>query len=199
MNENIQKIVFEKLEEIIEIPEWNMSLELKIKILHNFCNKLLTKDINKPIEVALKSLKPKKLMQVIGFNKKTDEFKKFQKDMINYTFEFREKYKNIYYNFLNLKNTDRQKILIDINKIVFDNINIQKINTLEVFNDIVLSNKNKVCIFDTNFKLNITINDNYLLFYFNENLSIKMELCYGSDKITNNIPVFYKILLCNIL
>ena len=138
-------------------------------------------------------------MQVIGFNKKTDEFKKFQKDMINYTFEFREKYKNIYYNFLNLKNTDRQKILIDINKIVFDNINIQKINTLEVFNDIVLSNKNKVCIFDTNFKLNITINDNYLLFYFNENLSIKMELCYGSDKITNNIPVFYKILLCNIL
>ena len=59
MNENIQKIVFEKLEEIIEIPEWNMSLELKIKILHNFCNKLLTKDINKPIEVALKSLKPK--------------------------------------------------------------------------------------------------------------------------------------------
>ena len=199
MNENIQKIVFEKLEEIIEIPEWNMSLELKIKILHNFCNKLLTKDINKPIEVALKSLKPKKLMQVIGFNKKTDEFKKFQKDMINYTFEFREKYKNIYYNFLNLKNTDRQKILIDINKIVFDNINIQKINTLEVFNDIVLSNKNKVCIFDTNFKLNITINDNYLLFYFNENLSIKMELCYGSDKITNNIPVFYKILLFNIL
>lgn len=199
MNENIKKIVFEKLEEIIEIPEWNMSLELKIKIIHNFCNKLLTKDINKPIEVALKSLKPKKLMQVIGFNKKTEEFKKFQNDMINYTFEFREKYKNVYYSFLNLKNIDRQKILIDINKIVFDNINMQKINTLEVFNDIVLSNKNKVCIFDTNFKLNITINDNYLLFYFNENLSIKMELCYGSDKITNNIPVFYKILLCNIL
>ena len=138
MNENIQKIVFEKLEEIIEIPEWNMSLELKIKILHNFCNKLLTKDINKPIEVALKSLKPKKLMQVIGFNKKTDEFKKFQKDMINYTFEFREKYKNIYYNFLNLKNTDRQKILIDINKIVFDNINIQKINIQKIIAKIKL-------------------------------------------------------------
>jgi hypothetical protein len=199
MNENIKKIIFEKLEEIIEIPEWNMALELKIKILHNFCNKLLTKDINKPIEIALKSLKPKQLIQNIGFNKKTDEFKKFQNDMINYTFDFREKYKNVYYSFMNLKNLDRQKILTDINKIFFNNINTQKINALEIFNNIVLANKNKVCIFDNNFKLNISINDNYLLFYFNENISIKMELCYGSDKITNNIPVFYKILLCNII
>jgi hypothetical protein len=199
MNENTKNIIFQKLEEIIETPEWNMALELKIKVLHNFCNKLLTKDINKPIEISLKSLKPKKLIQIIGFNKKTDEFKKFQNDMINYTFEFREKYKNVYYSFLNLKKLDRQQILIDINKIVFDNINIQKINTLEMFNNIILSNKNKICIFDNNFKLNITINDNYLLFYFNEHITIKMELCYGSEKITNNIPVFYKILLCNII
>ena len=137
MNDNIKQVIFKKLEEIIKIPEWNMDLELKIKILHNFSNKLLTKDIDKPIEIALKSLKPKKLIQILKFNKKTIEFKKFQNDMLNYTFNFREKYKNIYHSFANLKQLDRQQILIDINKIVFNNIKTQKINVYYVFNNIV--------------------------------------------------------------
>lgn len=228
LNDYIKKEIFIKLNDIINIKDdnWNnLDPNIKIKIIHHFCNYLnlnqsgenkntnLSNCINisfkniDNITIPLKSNKPKKIIEFSGINKNYNNnlFQEFNKIILDYTFGFRTKYKvndknQIYYTFNNLPKTDYFFILSSINTIVYNFIYKYKkfINVNKFYNNIIGSNQQKLITENNSPKdFGISLDNHILNIKFSNNISIKLELFYTSDKITKNIPVKYNIKLFN--
>jgi hypothetical protein len=213
INDFVKDEIILKLNNIININDskWNeLDINLKTKIIHHYCN-FFNKSNNSIINwniinIPLKSIKPKKLIELTGINKNFNKllFNDYNNLILKYTFDFRNKYldkseKKIYYNYSNLPKFDYNEILSNYNKIVYNFIinNKKSININKLYNNIIGSNTNKIItnIEPKNFYLNI--NENKIEFVFNNNVTILCELILVNDKITNNIPVKYYIKLIN--
>jgi hypothetical protein len=198
-----------KLLEIVNYncKEWHkFDINLKTKIIHNYCNKFLKQNIECGLKIPLKSVKPKKFIQLCGFSKQGNKniYKSYLDSVLNYTFVFREKYKNCkdrqYYNFNHLPLSELDNIITDLNTIVYDLLikNILLIKPDILYNNLLFNNKDKVCLMDNNYNnFNFEINKKELKIKFNDNITIILNLILTGDKITNNIPVKYNIMLIN--
>ena len=204
----IDNFIKNKLLEIVNYnnEEWNkLEISLKTKIIHNYCNKFLKQNLKCELKIPLKSIKPKKIIQLCGFSKQQNKeiYNLYLENSLKYTFLFREKYKNCkdrqFYNYNHLSMKDRDIILYDLNKIVYDTINknILLIKSKSLFNNLLIGNMDKICLIDNNYNLKIEINNKELKLIFNENIIINLNLILTGDKITNNIPVKYNISLLN--
>lgn len=212
---DIKEKIIKNIKDILNFKDenWiNLNTDMKLKIIHHFCNEL--KNNNKlelcnKIIIPLKNIRPKKLIQLSGINKKynLNIFDEYRAKILNYTVEFRNNYnlnKKIYC-YKHIPLTKFNDILNKYNYIIYDFLikNIDSIEHLKFFNDITLGNQQKI-IYDLpknkkEFKiLKISYKDNYLYIDFTNNVQIKCELYLTSEKITRNIPAKYKISLLNI-
>ncbi len=217
LNDKVKKDIFLKLNEIIDIQDesWNkLDFQIKTKIIHHFCNFLgcvsiynSNNNLSNNITIPLKSNKPKKLVEFMGINKNYNSnlFSEFNKTMLDYTFVFRNIYKvndsnRKYYTFNNLPKQNYNEILSSINNIVYNFICKYKkfISTSRFYNNILGSNQKKLIIENNHPKdFNIQIENHFLFVKFSNDIQLKLELFYTSDKITKNIPVKYNIKLIN--
>ncbi len=201
--------------------------QIKIKIIHHFCsflgsvnvsstndfnnnNSIITiinSNLSNNITIPLKSNKPKKLIEFMGINKNYNSnlFSEFNKSMLDYTFTFRNIY-NVndsnrkYYTFNNLPKQNYYEILSSINNIVYIFISKYKkyISASRFYNNVIGSNQKKLITENNHPKdFNIQIENNFLFIKFSNDIQLKLELFYTSDKITKNIPVKYNIKLIN--
>lgn len=212
----------------IEDPNWsNLGIELKLKIVHNMCNFLKTNnlnhlnmnynsfkhnsvavDITSTINIPLKNQRPKKLIQLGGINKQINShlFEEFRRKILSINRDFRKTYnsKNKFYSFANLSNAKYKSILINYNSAIceFMNTNINLINASKLYNNLIMGNQHKVIsIKDIDeLKINkINYKEEFLIIEFNNDVQIKLELYFTSEKITSNIPAKYKVFLTNII
>ena len=205
----------------MNINDWNMvSIENKIKILHNMCKNYICDKNDKKVIFSLKSLKPKKLIQYCNFSNLNNKiyYNEFKKNILDYTFEFRSKYvdkkKRVYYTYNNLSSTDYNKIITDYNNIVY-NFLIKYYNHINfdfLYNALIGNNKDKLISNDIN-TINykpinhdkpisnkgprISINNDVITIQFNKNVIIVMKLIINSNVITNNLPMLYSITVNN--
>lgn len=228
LSSNIKSNILTKLDDIINIeePNWSsLGIDLKLKIVHNLCNFLKNnmdshtnthlinqnyheKSIKNTINIPLKNQKAKKIIELGGINKQTNSelFNQFRKELVMMNKDFRKTFnsKNKQYCFGNLSNAKYQSIINDYNKNIFKflNSNIDKIDTIKLYSNLLGSNQQKIVNLHDNksiLKINkITHINEFLNIEFNNDVSIKLELFLTSEKITSNIPAKYKISLTNI-
>ena len=209
LSDKTKELIFDKLESIVnlDIRDWcTISKDIKIKILHNFLSCILfnTFGFNNTLNIPIKSIKPKKLILFSNFNKQnnTNIFNKYNKEILEYTNIFRNNFVNIknkvYYTFDSLPKETYNNILESYNNIVYNTIinNINLINIKNLYVQLLNNNSNKI-ITDNNITFNIIKSNNELLINFNDNIKINLTLIFNKNKITNNLPVFYKINLSN--
>lgn len=206
----------------MNISDWNIiSIENKIKILHNMCKNYICNKNDKTVIFSLKSLKPKKLIQYCNFSNLNNKtyYNEFKKNILDYTFEFRSKYvdkkKRIYYTYNNLSSTDYNKIITDYNKIVY-NFLIKYQNYVNfdfLYNMLIGNNKDKLIAptptninndkpntilkVPSNNSQSISINNDVITIQFNKNVLFVMKLIINSNIITNNLPMLYSITVNN--
>jgi hypothetical protein len=226
---NIKEKIISNLNNIINFKDdgWNsLDTEIKIKIIHNLCNLLKT---NSPtdstsINIPLKHLRPKKLIQFCGINNQTNSeiYNEFRKNIINVNREFRTNYNssNKNYCFANLSKTKYDLILYNYNYNIYHFLltNIDKINYKHFYSNLLGENQQKIISIGKNINSNsnsnsnlnnnfthnnlkikqINYKENFLNIEFNNGILIQLELYLTSEKITNNIPAKYKINLINI-
>jgi len=154
-------IIMSEISKLISmnISDWNIiSIENKIKILHNMCKNYICNKNDKTVIFSLKSLKPKKLIQYCNFSNLNNKiyYNEFKKNILDYTFEFRSKYvdkkKRVYYTYNNLSSTDYNKIITDYNNIVY-NFLIKYQNHVNfdfLYNALIGNNKDKLISNDIN-------------------------------------------------
>ncbi len=215
ISSNIKINILSKLDDIVNIedPEWsNLEMDLKFKIVHNLCNFLKnnqninSKQILNSINIPLKNQRPKKIIEFGGINKQTNTnlFNEFKKNIIMMNKEFRKTYnsKTNNYCFANLSYDKYKNIIHNYNSNMCDfiNKNINIINIEKLYNNLIDGNQQKII---SNNKSNLKINkithiDEFINIEFNNNVLIKLELYFTSEKITSNIPAKYKIFLINI-
>jgi hypothetical protein len=195
----------------MNVSDWNIiSVENKIKILHNMCKNYICNNHDKGIIFSLKSLKPKKLIQYCNFSNLSNKiyYNEFKKNILDYTFEFRSKYvdkkKRTYYTYNNLSSTDYDKIINDYNKIVYNFlIKYQKhVNFDFLYDALIGNNKDKliapITLISNNKPIpHISINSDVITIQFNKNTVIVMKLIINSNVITNNLPMLYTITINN--
>jgi hypothetical protein len=209
LSDKTKELIFDKLQSIInlDICDWcTISKDIKIKILHNFLSFILfdSFSFNNVLNIPIKSIKPKKLILFSNFNKQnnTNIFNKYNKEILEYTNIFRNNFVNIknkvYYTFDSLPKETYNNILESYNNIVYNTIinNINLINIKNLYVQLLNNNSNKL-ITDDNITFNIIKSNNELLISFNDNIKINLTLIFNKNKITNNLPVFYKINLSN--
>jgi hypothetical protein len=211
-------IIMSEISKLISmnISDWNIiSIENKIKILHNMCKNYICNKNDKTVIFSLKSLKPKKLIQYCNFSNLNNKiyYNEFKKNILDYTFEFRSKYvdkkKRVYYTYNNLSSTDYNKIITGYNKIVYNFlIKYQHhVNYDFLYNALIGNNKDKLISNDintindkpnkSNDKTVISINNDVITIQFNKNIVIVIKLIINSNVITNNIPMLYSITVNN--
>jgi len=197
----------------MNINDWNIiSIENKIKILHNMCKNYICDNHDKGVIFSLKSLKPKKLIQYCNFSNLSNKiyYNEFKKNILDYTFEFRsiyvDKKKRTYYTYNNLSSIDYNKIITDYNKIVYNFlIKYQKHINLDFLYDMLIgNNKDKLITPTGTMSTNnnkehpcIFIKDDIITIQFNKNIVIVMKLIINSNVITNNLPMLYSITINN--
>lgn len=202
----------------MNVSDWNIiSIENKIKILHNMCKNYICDNHDKGVIFSLKSLKPKKLIQYCNFSNLSNKiyYNEFKKNILDYTFEFRsiyvDKKKRTYYTYNNLSSTDYNKIITDYNTIVYNFlIKYQKhVNFDNLYNMLIGNNKDKIIAPMTLISNNkpvvsitqqtphISINSDVITIQFNNNIVIVMKLIINSNVITNNLPMLYSITINN--
>lgn len=183
------KIITE-INNIINIKHdyWNkLSKNIKIRYLRYFCNILEKNDK----DVQLFSIKPNKLIKIFGFNKKNG-FVEYWKSMLDYTFTFRENYvkTKLYYNYKTMPVVEYNKLLNDINGIIYLFLNNNKDN---INKNVFCDNISKKCMVDRIDTINFDMCNNLIYIFINDNVKIKLVPYLYNDKITNNIPIKYKI------
>ena len=208
LSDKTKGIIFDKLQSIVnlDISDWyQISKDIRIKILHNFLSFILfnTFSFSNALNIPIKSIKPKKLIMFCNMNKQKNItlFNKYQKEVLEYTNKFRDKYKNckdrVYYTFNELPKEDYNNILGDYNDIVYNTINENSclIDIKNLYIRLINSNSNKI-ISDNDFSFTIKKEGyNELNIKFNDNIMLNLSLSF--NKITNNLPLFYKIKLIN--
>jgi len=210
LSDKTKGLIYDKLLSIVnlDISDWYIiSKDIKIKILHNFLTFILfnTFSFSNTLNIPIKSIKPKKLIMFCNMNKQKNMniFSKYQKEVLAYTNKFRDKYKNcvdrVYYTFDELPREDYNNILGDYNDIVYNTINenIGLVDIKNLYIRLINNNSNKV-ISDNDLSFTIKKEGyNELLIKFNENIIVNLSLITNKNKITNNLPLFYKIKLIN--
>ncbi len=206
--DDFKNILINKIDNILNLDDekWNnLEKHIKLKYIHRICNLLENDNIENKnnILIPLKSIKPKKLIQFCGysniFNKNL--YSQFNQSILNYTFDFRNKYINvknrIYYSYSSLPQYDYNKILNDLNEIVFTFMNKNKFNANFFLKSIIGNNFNKIINSpDTKQNYILKYKDNILEFFI-DNIEITMNLNFTNNQITNNIPVKYYVNLNN--
>lgn len=219
ISNDIKKILKNKIIDILNFDDekWNLlSKKIKLKYIHNLCNQLeneISENIveNNELTIPLKSIKPTKLIQYCGFSNNLNKelYVQFKKCILDYTFAFRKKYvnliKKIYYSYNNLPKTEYDEILFDLNKIVYEFINKNNVDIINLLKSLIGSNLDKLFIETNIFDENENIKNYYKVIYdknnieiFFHNIKITLTLIYKNLKITNNISVIYQIKLTNI-
>ena len=210
LSDKTKGLIFDKLQSIVnlDISDWYLiSRDIKIKILHNFLSFILfnTFSFSNVLNIPIKSIKPKKLIMFCNMNKQKNMniFSKYQKEVLAYTNKFRDRYKNckdrVYYTFNDLPKEDYNNILGEYNDIVYNIINENSglIDIKNLYIRLINNNSNKV-ISDNDLSFNIKKESyNELLIKFNDNIIVNLSLNFNKNKITNNLPLFYKIKLIN--
>lgn len=226
---DVKEQIINNLNNILNIQDssWNnLDPDIKIKIIHNLCSllkknttdllkknttDLLNDDHNNTINIPLKNLRPKKLIQFCGMNKQSNTivFDEFRKNIINVNKEFRNNYNssNNNYCFGNLSKNKYENLLnsYNYNIYVFLVSNINIINSKNLYNNLIGENQHKIIPnnlsnnFQDGLKIKqINYKDKFLNIEFKNSIQIQLELYLTSEKITNNIPAKYKINLINI-
>ncbi len=219
----VKKDIIGALEKIINIDNksWNvLDINLKTKVIHHFCN-LIEKNCNKnickynisntnfnnEISIPLKSIKSKKLIQYTGINKNFNNniYNLYNEEILNYTFDFRNKFNNkksdkIYYTFSSMPKKTRESIINEYNNINYSFIkkNINLVSCTKLYQNLIGNNTDKIIVTNLPKKFDLEIDSNKLIIKFDNNICIFFELYLISDKITNNIPVKYMIKLVNL-
>ena len=215
ISSDIKTNIILKLNDIVNIedPEWsNLGIDLKLKIVHNLCN-FLKKNVDSTQQIQqIQQMIPINniiigSMELCGINKQMNSelFNEFRKEQVLINKEFRKTYnsKNKNYCFANLSSIKYNSIINNYNLNIYNfmNKNINIINSKKLYNNLLMGNQQKL-ITDKNIqdlKINkITYIDQFLNIEFNNNILIKLELYFTSEKITSNIPAKYKIFLTNI-
>ncbi len=210
INNNVKKTILNSIENILNISDesWiNLESNIKLKIIHHYCNYFSKKikDIGWDcLYIPLKSLKPKKLIQLLGFNNNHNktQFTDFNEQILKYTFEFREQYNQKDKKNYILSSMDKNvynSILDNYTKIIYNFIdnNIKCIKPITIYNNLILNNKDKLITNTLPNNLNINLNSNKITFKFNNNIELIFELEFYNDRITNNLPVKFNIKLIN--
>lgn len=204
-----KKLIYDGLSSVMNLDacDWSiLSNEIKIKILHNIIGFFLfnTFFIDSCLNIPIKSIKPKKLIMFCNFNKQnnTSILNIYNKNILDYTNNFRNNFINvknkIYHTFDNLPMDIYNKIVEEYNTIIYNTIynNLNLVDIDYLYNNLLNNNNNKI-ISNEKLTLNISKNNNELIFYFNDNVTINLSLIINKNKITNNLPVFFKINLIN--
>lgn len=161
------------------------------------------------INIPLKNQRPKKIIEFCEINKQFNPelFEEFKKNLLSINREFRKTYNSLNKNycFVNLSGNKYKHIVnnFNLNICIFLNKNINKINPIKLYNNLIAGNQQKIITNPNcsihNLKINkITYIDEFLNIEFNNDITIKFELYFTSEKITSNIPAKYKIFLTNI-
>jgi hypothetical protein len=194
---------------LIEDDEWKLlDTKIKLKYIHHLCSCIDNNDKNQNLlSIPLKSIKPKKLIQLCNFNKQNNKFlyNDFLSNILDFTFDFRKKYINIdkrkYYNYSTLPSTEYNDILDKYNFTVYSFLkkNINKINIMNLFTQFTDTNCDKILLANNNTfnKITIDYKNNIITLVFSKSIKIILTLCFHNDSITNNIPVKYQIKLIN--
>lgn len=214
LNSNIKNQIISSIKNIININEssWNeLDKNLKTKIIHHYCNIFNNSNDKNNIDwdiisIPLKSIKPKKFIQIYGINKNNHKklFNDYLDKIQKYTICFRNKFcikDKKYFIYSNLPKNEYNNILNNYNEILYNFIteNKKNIDICKFYNNIIGSNNNKIICSDKPVEFDIKIINNKIEIIFNNNINILLELVFDSDKITNNIPVKYIVKLTNIL
>ena len=207
---SIKNIIINSIENILNIQDnnWNnLESNIKLKIIHHYCNYFNKKKSNidwNVISIPLKSLKPKKIIQFIGINNNNNKvlFNDFNNQILQFTNGFREQFNKKSKQFYLFSSLDKQiydSILNDYTKIIYNfiNLNINCIKPLTIYNNLVSNNNDKLIIKSPPNKFKILLDNNKINFVFNNNIEIICELEFYNDKITNNLPVKFNIKLIN--
>jgi hypothetical protein len=152
---NIKQKIIENLNGILNLQDstWtNLDTEIKLKIIHNLCNNLNKQtDISTTkITIPLKNLRPKKIIQFCGINKKSNSiiYDDYRKKLIEINKEFRTNYNssNKNYCFANLSKSKYDGLLnnFNYNIYLFLNTNIFNINCKIFYYNLIGNNHNKV-------------------------------------------------------
>jgi hypothetical protein len=124
----------------------------------------------------------------------------FNKLILDYTFNFRNKYvninKRIYWSWESLPANEYNEILSEYNKIVYTFMKTNSIDINELIKMCTNNNYNKLLIVNLIPEYKITYLNNTINLSVG-NLSIIFTLKYSSKKITNNIPVKYQVQIIN--
>jgi hypothetical protein len=202
INSDIKNLIIEKLGSIINYSdsEWdNISLDIKLKIINyygNFFNQ--NNNIN---YINLKSSKPNQFIQLFNINKlnNNDKLEEFKTNILIYTRKFRELRKNKnYVTFSNLPKIKYFEIINEYTNIIYNFLikNKKKLDINNFIKKVISNNLNFINI--KKFKLlKIEKENNIIILKFNNDFTIKLELYFYSNKITNNIPAKFKIYLLN--
>lgn len=201
-------VLVNKLNDLLELDDdnWNkLDKKIKLKYIHRLCNYLEDNNIEKieVINIPLKSIKPKKLIQYCGVSNSNNKnlYLQFGKLILDYTNGFRSKYVKIpkrqYHTYNNLPREEYNQILNDYNEIIFMFMNKNKIDINNLLKSVIGSNFDKLIInpnFNCGYRLNYL---NNVINLITDDFTINFILGYTSNNITNNIPVKYTIKLIN--
>jgi hypothetical protein len=201
-------VLVEKINQILtmENNEWQkMDKKIKLKYIHRLCSYIENDKIDnfESITIPLKSIKPKKMIQYCGISNLQNKnlYLQYNKLILDYTRDFRNKYINIpkrqFYTYNSLIKQDYDNILNEYNKIIYTFINKNKIDIKNLLKFTVGANFDKI-IFDHSNSLEYKINysENFINFTVG-NFIITFTLSYTGNNITNNIPVKYYVKLIN--
>lgn len=209
INSEIKNLILKNLSCIINYSDSNwdhISLDLKLKIIHHYCNFFNNKNNNNDIDInkiCIKNMKPKQFIQLFDINKKNNNaiYESYKLEILEYTRKFRiiTKNKN-YITFSNLPKKIYDDILNNYTNIIYSFIlnNKKKINVTNFYYKLLGKNVDKVISLDKKFSItNLSIDNNKIIIELNKLISINLELFYSCLKISNNIPVKFKIHLLN--
>ena len=208
INNDFKDMLVNKINGILDLDDehWkNLDKKIKLKYIHRLCNYLEDNKIEKleTITIPLKSIKPKKIIQYCGISNQSNKvlYLQFNKLILDYTYDFRNKYVKIkkkqYYTYTSLTSKEYNQILYDYNQIIYTFMNKNKIDINNLLKSVINTNFDKL-ITDTNQNLDYKLNssENSINIITN-NFIINFTLGYSSNRITNNIPVKYCIKLIN--
>jgi hypothetical protein len=207
MDDFFKNELIEKINCILNLknPHWEkLNKNIKLKYIHHACSYLQdeNKEKLKTLTIPLKSIKPKKLIQYCKINNVSNSnlYFQFNKLILDYTFNFRNKYvninKRIYWSWESLPANEYNEILSEYNKIVYTFMKTNSIDINELIKMCTNNNYNKLLIVNLIPEYKITYLNNTINLSVG-NLSIIFTLKYSSKKITNNIPVKYQVQIIN--
>ena len=173
IDNDFKDILVNKINGILDLDDehWkNLDKKIKLKYIHRLCNYLEDNKIEKleTITIPLKSIKPKKIIQYCGISNQYNKvlYLQFNKLILDYTYDFRNKYVKIkkkqYYTYTSLPSKEYNQILYDYNEIIYTFMNKNKIDINNLLKSVINTNFDKL-ITNTNQDLDYKLNLNNIV------------------------------------